>query len=213
MQLTNPLTDLIIISFLTVLMLDNLHESTMGKISTTTYYIYRLSILPLLYLFLSALYLILSIMWQIKFDKFYGASGYVIYWMLSWCSMLAFGLAVENVNNFIGPPFTPVFFVFWVITNVATGFYPMELLSNFYRWGLAWPLRHTLIAAKAIIFGTKNMMGLNFGVILAWVGFSLLLQPISIWVYLRRKKETGEKQKREILEREYGKEKSGEGQA
>ncbi|KUJ08907.1 uncharacterized protein LY89DRAFT_599245 [Mollisia scopiformis] len=196
---------LIIISFLSVLMFNALNEAMMGKISLLHYYIYRLSLYPILYFFLSLLYLALSCAWQIRFDRFYGASGYVIYWMLSWVSMMAFGLAVENVNNVLGPPFTPVFFVFWVITNVATGFYPVELLSNFYLWGLAWPLRHNLIGSKAILFGTKNLLGLNFGVIIAWVAVSIALQPFTIWVQMRKKKGEVEAHKREVLERVYGK--------
>lgn len=123
--------------------------------------------------------------------------------------MLAFGLAVENINNVLGPPFTPVFFVFWVISNVSTGFYPVELLSNFYLWGLAWPLRHNLIGAKAIVFGTKNLLGLNFGVLVAWIAVSLLLQPFTIWVQLKRHKREVEDNRRGVLERVYGKEKGG----
>jgi hypothetical protein len=185
-------------------MFNALNEAMMGKIPTLRYYTYRLLILPVLYFFLSLLYMVLSVMWQIKFGKFYGSSGYVMYWMLSWIAMMAFGLAVENVNNVLGPPFTPVFFVFWVITNVATGFYPVEALSNFYLWGLAWPLRHVLIGAKSLLFGTKNLLGLNFGVLLAWVGVSLALQPFTIWVQLRRKKSQTEAQKRDLLERAHG---------
>jgi hypothetical protein len=121
--------------------------------------------------------------------------------------MMAFGLAVENVNNLLGLPFTPVFFLFWVISNVATGFYPVELLSNFYKWGLAWPLRHDLIGAKALLFGTKNLLGLNFGVLIAWVAVSIALQLFTIWVQLRRKKSEVEAHRKEVLERVYGKEK------
>lgn len=198
--------DLIIISFISVLMFNALNEAMMGKVSLTRYFVYRMSILPVVYFFLSLLYLALSCAWKIRFDKFYGSAGYVIYWMLSWVSMLAFGLVVENINNLIGPPFTPVFFVFWVISNVATGFYPIELLSNFYKWGLAWPLRHDLIAAKAILFGTKNLLGLNFGVLLAWVGISIVLQPFTIWVQMMRMKKQVLARKREVLERVYGKE-------
>lgn len=174
-------------------MFNALNEDMMGKISTLRYYIYRLTLYPFIFFFLSLAYLALSCAWQIRFDKFYGASGYVIYWMLSWVSMMAFGLAVDNVNNVLGPPFTPVFFVFWVISNVATGFYPVELLSNFYRWGLAWPLRHNLIGSKALLFGTKNLLGLNFGVIIAWVAVSIALQPFTIWVQMRKKKAMVEK--------------------
>lgn len=202
--------DLIIISFLSVLMFNALNEAMMGKLPTVRYYIYRMTILPFIYFFLSVLYLALSCMWEIKFDKYYGAAGYVIYWMLSWCAMMAFGLVIDNVNNVLGPPFTPVFFVFWVISNVATGFFPVELLSNFYLWGLAWPLRHDLIGAKALLFGTKNLLGLNFGVLLAWVGVSIALQPFTIWLQLRKKKAQVESHRREVLERVYGKEGGGD---
>lgn len=187
-------------------MFNTLNESIMGKISTIRYYIYRMLLFPVLYFFLSLLYLALSCLWQIRFGKFFGASGYIIYWMLTWAAMMSFGLVIDNINNVFGQPWTPVFFVFWVITNVATGFYPIELLSNFYNWGLAWPLRHDLIGAKAIIFGTKNVLGLNFGVLVAWVAVSIALQPFTIWVQMRKNKEKVEKNRREVLERVYGKE-------
>jgi hypothetical protein len=199
------LTDLIIISFLSILMFNSLNEAMMGKVPTVRYYVYRMTLFPVVYFFFSLLYLALSCAWKIRFDKFYGSSGYVIYWMLSWIAMLAFGLAVENVNNVLGPPFTPFFFVFWVISNVSTGFFPIELLSNFYRWGLAWPLRHVLIGAKAILFGTKDLLGLNFGVLIAWVAVSLALQPFTIWMQMRRRRAAVEANTRQVLERVYGK--------
>lgn len=161
-------------------------------------------LLPTLYFILSLLYMALSCMWQIRFDKFYGSAGYVIYWMLTWCGMMAFGLVVENVHNVVGLPFTPVFFVFWVISNVSTGFFPVELLSNFYRWGLAWPLRHVLIGGKAIIFGTKNELGLNFGVLLAWIAVSIVLQWFTVDFQLRKKKSNVKSNKKEVLEKAHG---------
>jgi hypothetical protein len=82
-------------------MFNALNEAMMGKIPTVRYYIYRMTILPVVYLFLSLLYLALSCAWEIKFDKFYGASGYVIYFLLSWSSMMAFGLAVGQKVKFI----------------------------------------------------------------------------------------------------------------
>ena len=94
---------LIIISFVSVLMFDKLNEAMMGKFATKTYYIWRMALLPTLYFFLSLLYLALSCAWKIRFDKFFGGVGYFIYWMLSWVSMMAFGLVVENVNNVLGP--------------------------------------------------------------------------------------------------------------
>ena len=183
-----------------------LDEQVAGKVSGRHYLIYRLAVIPLFTFFLSLIYLALSCAWQIRFNKFYGGAGYFIYWMLSWCGMMAFGITIENVNNVFGPPFTPVFFVFWVISNVSTGFYPIELLSNFYRWGLVWPLRHVLIGAKSIIYGTKNLLGLNFGVLLTWVAIGIALQPFTVRMQLRRMKSKVEAQRNEILERLYGKE-------
>lgn len=33
--------------------------------------------------------------------------------------------------------------VFWVISNVATGFYSLDLAPAFYKWGYAWPLHNS----------------------------------------------------------------------
>lgn len=85
-----------------------------------------------------------------------------------------------------------------------------RLLSNFYKWGLAWPLRHNLIASKAILFGTKNLLGLNFGVILAWVAVGLAFQPFTIWLQMRRIRGNVEKNRRSVLERVHGKERAEE---
>ncbi|CCG82556.1 Putative uncharacterized protein [Taphrina deformans PYCC 5710] len=199
---------LIIVSFVSVLMFDKLNEAMLGKFRPRTYMVWRIALLPTVYFFLSLFYMALSCAWMIRLDKFFGGAGYFIFWMLSWCSMMAFGLVVENVNNALGPPFTPVFFVFWVISNVSTGFYPVEFLSNFYLWGLAWPLRHNLIGAKAIIYGTKNVLGLNFGVTLAWVFLSLTLLPLTVKLQMHKKKAVYEKQRTELMERKYGSEES-----
>lgn len=198
---------LIIISFVSVLMLDKLNEGMAGKLRPRTYMIWRLTVLPVLYFYLSLLYLALSCAWMIRFDKFFGGVGYLLYFLLSWCSMMAFGLVIENINNALGPPFTPVFFLFWTISNVATGFYPVELLSNFYRWGLAWPLRHNLIGSKAIIFGTKNVLGLNFGVIIAWIAVSYVLLPFTVRLQMHHKKDVIEQHRKELMERKYGSDK------
>ncbi|QSZ28522.1 hypothetical protein DSL72_003020 [Monilinia vaccinii-corymbosi] len=195
---------LIIVSFLSVLMFDKLSDTIMGTIPTGTYYIYRLTILPFVYFFLSLFYLTLSCMWHIPFSIQFGRAGYPIYWILSWISMTAFGLTIENINNILGMPFTPVFFVFWVISNVTTGFYPTEMLNDFYKWGLVWPLRHNMMGARAIIYGTKNTLRLNFGVLIAWVVVGLILMPGTLWVQMRRKRGAIEEKNRVVLERVWG---------
>ncbi|KAK6613994.1 MNNG and nitrosoguanidine resistance protein [Botrytis cinerea] len=195
---------LIIVSFLSVLMFDKLSDTIMGTIPMNIYYIYRLSVLPIVFFFLSLFYLTLSCMWHIPFSLHFGPAGYPLYWMLSWISMMAFGLTIENINNILGMPFTPVFFVFWVISNVTTGFYPTEMLNDFYKWGIVWPLRHDMMGARAIIYGTKNTLRQNFGVLIGWVLISLLLMPGTLWVQMRKKRAIREEKSRVILEKVWG---------
>lgn len=63
----------------------------MGKVPVVRYYVHRMLVFPVVYFFFSLLYLALSCACDISSGKFYGASGYVIYRMLSWVSMMAFG--------------------------------------------------------------------------------------------------------------------------
>lgn len=126
---------LIIISFFGVLFYAPVHFQFAGKVPTAEYYTYRLLVPIISYFVLSLLYSVLSVIWGINFNAHYGHAGFMIYWMLSWVSMLALGLPVENIQNAFGPPWTQVFLIFWVISNVVTGFFPNEILSNFYKWG------------------------------------------------------------------------------
>lgn len=75
---------LIIVSFVSVLMFDKLNEGMMGKLKTRTYFLWRVFLLPVVYFWLSLLYLALNCAWHIKFDHFFGGVGYFIYWMLTW---------------------------------------------------------------------------------------------------------------------------------
>jgi hypothetical protein len=127
---------LIIVSFFGVMFYSPVHFQFAGKIPTAEYYAYRLFMPVSLYFVLSLLYTVLSVIWGIDFNAHYGHAGFVIYWMLVWISMLALGLPLENVQNAFGQPWTSVFLIFWVISNVVTGFFPNEVLSNFYKWGM-----------------------------------------------------------------------------
>lgn len=77
-------------------------------------------------------------------------------------------------------PLLTVFLVFWIVTNVISGFFALPTLNNFYHWGYGWPLYHTVSAAKCIIFGTKDYIGLNFGVLIAWMALNLAIFPLGI---------------------------------
>jgi len=59
--------------------------------------------------------------------------------------------------------------------------------------GLAWPFYHIVKGSCSLIFGTKDWLGLNFGVLLAWAGLSYALLPITLRMELRRNKKMVEK--------------------
>jgi Protein of unknown function (DUF3533) len=72
----------------------------------------------------------------------YHHGTFVVYWMINFVAMTAFGLACENVAMLLGTPWTALWLIFWVISNVATGFYDLPQASRFYRWGYAWPMHN-----------------------------------------------------------------------
>jgi len=72
----------------------------------------------------------------------YGKATFLVYWALNFWGMVALGLASENVAMFIGMPWMGLWLIFWVITNVSTSFYDIDIEPRFYYWGYAWPLHH-----------------------------------------------------------------------
>lgn len=62
-------------------------------------------------------------------------------------------------------PFFPV----GVIFNVSVAFLSISDMDHFYAYGHIVPVWNSVDATKSIIFGTKNHLGQNFGVNLAWV--------------------------------------------
>lgn len=157
------------------------------------------------YFVLSLCYSLVSLAFQIPFSRREGShtepvinpsefhrATFVVYWMLNFVGMNALGLACENVAMVAGNPYTALWLIFWVITNVATAFYALELAPGFYRWGLAWPLHqstfsisplhyyshprtqkltyhHSVVeGTRCLIFDLHSRLGLNFGILITW---------------------------------------------
>jgi hypothetical protein len=114
----------------------------------------------------------------------YGRATFVVYWMGNWVGMTAFGLASENMAMLLGTPWTALWLIFWVISNVATGFYALELAPKFYRWGYVWPMHNIVELTRSILFDLHPRVGLNFGILFAWVAIDSLLFPICCY-YMR----------------------------
>ncbi|KAJ5579485.1 uncharacterized protein N7459_005470 [Penicillium hispanicum] len=144
------------------------------------------------YFFLSFFYSLVSLAFRIPFTNepapntvptnnpnAYGHGSFVVFWMLNWVGMAALGFPCENMAMVLGFPWSSLFLIFWVITNVATGFYSLDLAPSFYRWGYAWPLHRIVEALRTILFGTHSRIGLDFAVLLIWIAVSLCFYPIA----------------------------------
>lgn len=169
--------------------------------------VYRWCATIVAYFFLSLSYSLVSLAFQIPFShsppaalevdghwtptssirnaNYLGHGTWPTYWLLNFIGMAALGLTCENMAMFLNAlsplPFSALFLIFWVITNVSTGFYAIELASDFYKWGYAWPLRHIVEGSKTLVFGTRSQLGLNFGVLIAWVVVGTVLFPVACW--------------------------------
>ena len=108
------------------------------------------------YLILSLIYSLVSLaflmpmtrkpashVWPADNPNAYGRGTFPVYWMTNWVGMIALGLASENMAMLLGTPWTALWLIFWVITNVATGFYQIPLAPKFYSWGYAWPIHNS----------------------------------------------------------------------
>ena len=99
----------------------------------------------------------------------------------------------------IGQPWTAMWLIFWVITNVSTSFYAIELSPAFFYWGYAWPLHSIVEASRTVIFDLHSRLGLDFGILFAWCGVNTVVFPFACyfarWKQMREKKK--EQQKKE----------------
>ncbi|KAL1853526.1 hypothetical protein Daus18300_011807 [Diaporthe australafricana] len=123
----------------------------------------------------------------------YGMATFVVYWLVNYLGMCALGLACENVAMIVGQPWTALWLIFWVITNVSTSFYSLDLAPGFYKWGYAWPLHQVVEASRQLLFDLHSRIGLNVGILFAWSAINTALFPFCCY-FMRWK---GEHEKRE----------------
>ncbi|KAH8834784.1 hypothetical protein DL96DRAFT_1675041 [Flagelloscypha sp. PMI_526] len=130
------------------------------------------------YLFLSLFYTLLSRAFQLDFSRSFGAGGFPLLWMVNFCGMLALGLALESMLTLLTTRFVGFFLLPWVVVNVSSAVLPVEVEYNLYRYAYAMPFYNISKAVRTIVFGTKNELGLNFGILLAWTVLSLVTMSI-----------------------------------
>lgn len=114
---------------------------------------------------------------------------------------------MEAMVTLLTPRFIPFFLVLWIIVNVSVVFFPVEILPTIFRYGYATPFYNLSNATRTILFRTKNqraseffllpckqrtdvndralVVGLNFGVLFAWIAVSLITMPL-LQIVVRR---------------------------
>ncbi|RYP33019.1 hypothetical protein DL767_004930 [Monosporascus sp. MG133] len=166
--------------------------------------IWRLCATTAAYLFISLAYSLVSLAFRIPFwpppgpetdvafnATAYGCGSFPVYWMVNFIGINALDIVCENVAMAIDQPWTTLWLIFWVITNVAASFYSLELAPGFFRWDHALPLHHIVQASRKISFGLHSRIGLNLGVLFAWSAVNVALFPLCCY-FMRWKSERGQ---------------------
>ncbi|KAF5386486.1 hypothetical protein D9757_005894 [Collybiopsis confluens] len=104
--------------------------------------------------------------------------------------MLSLGLALEAMFTLLTIRGVPFFLILLIIGNVSVCFMPIDVLPHIYRYGYAFPFYNISCAVRTILFGTKNKLGLNFGILLVWTAISCITLPLFQWM-MRRKHISG----------------------
>ncbi|KAG7441781.1 uncharacterized protein BT62DRAFT_982655 [Guyanagaster necrorhizus] len=179
---------LLILSFFIVMIGASAREISGLERKLTTVSLIRVRLISVFiaYFMISLFYSLLSRAFQVNFSRKFGDAGFVIFWMVNFVGMLSVGLALEAMITLLTVRFVPFFMILWIISNVSVSFMPLDVLPNIYRYGYAMPFYNVSGAVRTILFGTKNELGLHFGVLIAWTVVSLITLPTFQW-FMRRK--------------------------
>ncbi|KAG8926597.1 hypothetical protein FRC01_008640, partial [Tulasnella sp. 417] len=169
------------------------HDFARGIISPflrfSSYARMRLFVPLVLYIPVSFSYAMVNLPFKLTFDAKYSyAGGFFLFWVFVYIGMAGLGLAKEAMITLLTPRFVAYFLIALIIFNVSVASVPIALQPSFYRYGYGFPVFNLAEAIRTIIFNTKSKLGLNAGVLLAWVVLSMVTVPLFTWI-IRRKDE------------------------
>ncbi|KAF9483273.1 hypothetical protein BDN70DRAFT_873964 [Pholiota conissans] len=151
------------------------------------------------YFILSLWYSLLNLAFKLDIHHTFGKGGFVVFWMATWVYMLAVGMALESLILIL-KQFVPFFLIAWIIVNASINLYPLEVLPKFFHYGYGAPFYNYSKIIRTIVFGTKNELGLHFGVLIVWIAISCISLAIIQW-NARRLDLKGIKEKKEAAKR------------
>lgn len=112
--------------------------------------------------------------------------NFFTYLALNFVGTAALGLASENMAMFLSftssLPYSLLFLLFWIASNVSTSFYSLELAGPFYTWGYGWPMYNLVEGTKTLVLGVRSNLTVNFAVLAAWVAAGTIAFPLACWL-------------------------------
>ncbi|KAG8770284.1 hypothetical protein FRC12_004382 [Ceratobasidium sp. 428] len=142
------------------------------------------------YLPLSLSFAMLSLPFHAPFGTRYTyGGGFFVYFSFVYMDMLALGLAIEAAVTILEPRFMAYFLVCWLIINVSTPIDPHEMQVWWYKYGFAVPFFNHAEAVNTILFNTKNVLGRNAGILIAWIALSVCTTAGLTWLQRHEKVE------------------------
>ncbi|KAG8724775.1 hypothetical protein FRC09_014411 [Ceratobasidium sp. 395] len=160
----------------------------LGPFLTLKSYLWLRILVPLgLYFPLSLAFAMISLPFHAPFGaKYTYAGGFFLYFAYTYMGMAALGLATEAMVTILTPRFMAFFLIPLIIVNVSVAVLPFDLQPWFYKYGYGFPIFNNTHAVRTILFNTKNHLGLNAGVILAWCALSCVTIPLFTILMRRR---------------------------
>ncbi|KIM31251.1 hypothetical protein M408DRAFT_327517 [Serendipita vermifera MAFF 305830] len=178
---------MIILSFYVTMFGAGAREVIAPYLKMSTYLKLRLIVPLILYVPISLIYSMISLPFNLPFGaKYTYAGGFFLFWCLVFVGMCSLGLATEAALTVLTTRFVAFFLIPFIIINVSVTVVPNDVQPWFYKYGLGFPISNMSQAVRTIIFNTKNHLGLNFGVLLAWTALSLITVPLLSFI-MRRK--------------------------
>ncbi|TYJ52218.1 hypothetical protein B9479_007177 [Cryptococcus floricola] len=189
---------MLILSFIMTMTNNAVREIIAPFLKTRSYIMYRLLSPLCLYLLISFIFSMINLPFKVHFDAHYTyAGGFFLLWFSFFLGMCSVGLATEAAITVLGPKFMAFFLIPIIIVNVSVCSLPHELQPWIYRYGVAMPFYNCNRIVRTIIFNTKNDIGMNLGILIAWIAVSFITISLGTWLFRRQSvnqhnKEVGE---------------------
>lgn len=177
---------MVIFAFVQVMANNAAREIIAPYLTTAAYIRYRLIAPIVQYFFVSLLFAMVNLPFKIHFGAhFTYAGGFFLWWIVLWLGMISVGYAMEFFITILGPKFVSYALLAVIISNVSVVTLPHELQPWIFRYGVAMPFYNCSKIVRTIIFDTKDTIGMNIGILIAWIAVSCITIPLLTWL-LRR---------------------------